>query len=143
MKSLSGNWKLVRRFCLVVISLLVSVFYATAQTDTSHKTVPPPQPQPVAPNTQPKTQPNQSYPVKPTQITPVDTAKQKTPHDSLNHSKSNYNSIYHNKLPDAQIKRIVGNDKPAGKDVLGQNLYIDSQGNKYYVSDDGTRIYVK
>ena len=56
MKSLSGNWKLVRRFCLVVISLLVSVFYATAQTDTSHKTVPPPQPQPAPSAEKPKPQ---------------------------------------------------------------------------------------
>ena len=118
-------------------------FYASAQTDTSHKTIPPTQTPPANPNTQPKIQPNQTYPVKPTQVSPTDTSKQKLPPDSLHRTSSSYNSIYKPALSSAQIKRIVGNDKPAGKDKLGQDLYIDSQGNKYYVSDDGNRIYVK
>jgi hypothetical protein len=70
-----------------------------------------------------------------TKVYPSDTSK------SMKYTKENPPA--QGKLTQDQIKKIVGNDKSAGTDAVGHDLYMDSQGRKYYVSDDGTKVYVK
>ena len=102
------------------------------QNPTQQNQYPPAQTNP----TSPKTMPMDTPPGARGKVSPMDTTGK-----SGNYTKEVTPSK--SKLTQDQVKKIVGNDKPAGKDSMGHDLYQDMQGRKYYLADDGTKVYVK
>ena len=120
--------------------ILLSATSTFAQTDSTKRQQNPAQQNPYPPAqtnpTAPKTMPMDTPPGTHSKGYPMDTSKK-----SGGYTKDVAPS--QSKITPDQIKKIVGNDKPAGKDAMGHDLYQDASGRKYYVSDEGKKVYVK
>lgn len=129
---------------LLIGMILLGFASAFAQVDTAGQAHPakprtiqqPPQlPAPTQSNPQTG---KQAYPATP-QSMPMDTLKKN--HPASRTSPADPGTP--NKLTEAQIRILVGKDTPVGTDSRGRQLYKDSTRMIYYVSEGGTKVYVK
>ena len=136
----------IRKATLLLIGMMFLGFAsAVAQVDTAGQVHPKQNtihqpPQPATPTRSNPQAPTQEYPATP-QSMPMDTLKKNHPVGKT--APVDPNTTIQNKLTEAQIKILVGKDLPVGRDVHGHQLYKDSTRMIYYVSDGGTKIYVR
>lgn len=135
----------IRKSTLLLFGMIFLGFAsAIAQVDTTaqvHRSKPNTIHQPSSPLTtgsNPQTSP-QAYPATP-QSVPMDTLKKN--HWLIRKSEDPDAHVPY-KLTDAQKRILVGSDVPVGSDNQGHQLYKDSGRMIYYVSDGGTKVYVK
>src|ERR1051326_737433 len=154
MKSQSNKNVNVPGMALLLVALIFFVFSsAMAQIDTSQNQIHQNQMPPAKPNQQ--TNPNPDPNQQPTKVNPnpnktFPTTPEKAPMDTARNRQKQIppgtgtppNPGYHQLTPE-QLKIIVGNDAKAGVDESGHQLYQEAGGRKYWVNDEGTKVYIK